>query len=233
MARPASQRARRQTRTSRPAPVRCTGAQVQRRCSAGGARRCSAQVECTGAAQRSAQRSACATGAVQVQCRCSARHLGVPQCLHGGRVGAVERLVEARLRRQQRLRLGRRRRRRRRARARDADGGGGGGGLLRRVGDLSRGGLHQLAEAVAHGLEHRAEQLVPARRAQRGAEGAPAQVEPDPRACSGPGLVVRVGGQGWGRARARARARGWGQAQGQAELNRSTHLRPPSPCRAR
>ena len=221
MARPASQRARRQTRTSRPAPVRCpcTGAAQAER--AGAVRRWSAQAQC------SAVRSA--AHAQQVQCRCSARHLGVPQCLHGGRVGSVERLVEARLRRQQRLRLGRRRRRRRRARARNADGGGGGGGLLRRVGDVSRGGLRQLAEAVTHRLEHRAEQLVPARRAQRGAESAPAQVEPDPRACSGPGLAVRVGGQGWGRARARARGWGWGQV----ELNRSTHLRLPSPCRAR
>ena len=125
---------------------------------------------------------------------CSARHLGVPQCLHHADVGAVKGLVEGRLCRQQLRRLGRRRRQRRRARARDADGDCGGGGLRRRIGDVPRCGLLELAEAVADGLQRRAEQLVPTRRAQGRAEGAPAQGEPDPRAWLGLG----VSGQGQG-----------------------------------
>ena len=121
---------------------------------------------------------------VHVQRACSAPHLGVPQRLHRGRVGAVKGLVEGCLRRQQLRRLARRRRRRRRARARDADGDCGGGGLLRGIGGFPRGSLLVLAEAVADGLQRRAEQLVPARRAHRRAKGAPAQVEPDPRASA-------------------------------------------------
>eukprot|EP00964_Phaeocystis_antarctica_P130963 scaffold94848_cov65-Phaeocystis_antarctica.AAC.12 len=127
----------------------------------------------------------CSAYAAHVQRGCSARHLGVPQSLHHADVGAVKGLVEGRLCRQQLRRLGRRRRQRRRARARDADGDCGGGGLCRRIGDVPGCGLLELAETVAHRLQRRAEQLVPTRRAQGRAEGAPAQGEPDPRAWLG------------------------------------------------
>ena len=134
----------------------------------------------------------CSAYAVHAQRMCSARHLGVPQCLHHADVGAVKGLVEGRLRGKQLRRLSRRSRQRRRARARDADGDCGGGGLRRRIGDVPRCGLVELTEAVADGLQRRAEQLVPTRLPQRRAEGAPAQGESNPRAWVGLGSVVSV-----------------------------------------